>query len=62
MRKIQITIQVDLFDQEKTEKVTVYTDSNNLWECIVAAFEELIKALRKKGRLLSTGAKEHTCS
>jgi hypothetical protein len=64
MRKVQISIKMELFDDQasdsKHEQISVYDDSNNVWETIVAGFHELIEALKAHGRKLpSFGANEH---
>lgn len=64
MRNAQITIQLELFGDQAsnqgTEKITVYADSNNVFETIAAGMQELLKALQKNGRSLpSFGACEH---
>lgn len=64
MRKVQISIKMELFDDQasdgKYEKINVYADSNNVWETIVAGFHEVVEALKAHGRALPIfGAKEH---
>ena len=64
MRKVQISIKMELFDDQasdgKYEKINVYADSNNVWETIVAGFHEVVEALKAHGRVLPIfGAKEH---
>lgn len=64
MRKVQINIKMTMVDDQaadgKFEEISVYADSNNLWETIVAGFHETIEALRTHGhRLPVFGAKEH---
>lgn len=60
MRKIQINIELNMFDKEKPETVKVYADGQNIWEVVCAGFDELLTGLKEKGRaLISFGAKEH---
>ena len=60
MRKIQINIELNMFDKDKPETVKVYADGQNLWEVICAGFDELMTAVKEKGRtLISFGTKEH---
>lgn len=63
MRKVQISIKMELFDDQaadgKYEKVNVYADANNVWEAIAAGFHEIVEALRAHGRKLPAfGRKE----
>lgn len=64
MRKVQISIKMELFDDQandgKHEQVSVYADANNVWEAIVAGFHELVESLKDHGHKLPIfGAKEH---
>jgi biotin synthase-related radical SAM superfamily protein len=64
MRKVQINIKMTIVDDQAAdgqfEEVSVYADSNNLWETIVAGFHELVEALKDHGhRIPVFGAKEH---
>ena len=64
MRKVQISIKMELFDDQATdgkyEKINVYADANNVWEAIAAGFHEVVEALKSHGRKLPVfGAKEH---
>lgn len=64
MRKVQISIKMELFDDQaadgKYEKISVYADSNNTYEAIVAGFHETVEALKAHGREIPMmGAKEH---
>ena len=64
MRKVQISIKMELFgdqaDDGKHEQISVYADSNNVWETIVAGFHELVEALKANGREIPIfGRKEH---
>lgn len=64
MRKVQISIKMELFDDQaadgKCEKINVYADSNNVWEAIAAGFHEVVEALKANGRKLPIfGRKEH---
>lgn len=64
MRKVQITIQMEIFGDQavngQSEKITVYADGNNVWEVICAGQDELIQAVKEKGRKLpSFGVREH---
>lgn len=34
-----------MFDEDKPKELSVYADSNNLWEAICAGFNECIAAL-----------------
>lgn len=45
MRKFQITINLQMFDENKPKELSVYADSNNLWETICAGFGELMSAV-----------------
>lgn len=61
MRKVQINIVMEFFGDEasngKSEKVSVYADSNNVWETICAGFHELVTVLQEKRELPSFGAR-----
>ena len=64
MRKVQINIKMTMVDDQaadgKFEEISVYADSNNLWETIVAGFHETVEALKAHGHKLPIfGAKEH---
>lgn len=64
MRKVQINIKMELFgDQavnEHSEKIEVFADGSAPWEVVCAGFEELIIALKEKGRTLPAfGVREH---
>ena len=67
MRNAQITIQLELFGalsgNQSAEQITVYADSNNIYEAISAGMQELFKALQENGRALPEfGACEHRTS
>ena len=53
MRKVQISIKMELFGDQaadgKYEKISVYADSNSIWETVVAGFHEVVEALRTHG-------------
>lgn len=60
MRKIQITMKVEMFDEEQPRKVTIYADANNPYEAACAAFRELLSAFQEEGyQLPSFGVAEH---
>ena len=63
MRKAQINIAVELFDDQTSngepERITVYADSQNLFETIYAGFQELTIALNERKRARN-GVQEHT--
>ena len=58
MRKFQITINLQMFDEDDPKKLSVYVDSNSLWGTICAGFSELVDALHVKG-YISSVVKEH---
>ena len=60
MRKIQISMHVEMFDAEEPKKFVVYTDANNPYEAACAAFRELLQAFEEEGHALpSFGVSEH---
>lgn len=60
MRKIQINIEINMFDKEEPKTLYVYADANNPYEAASAAFYEMLQAFQEKGyRLPSFGEKEH---
>lgn len=67
MRRAQISIKLELFGDQAAnghaEKITVYADSNNIYETINAGFYELLTATQLHGRKLpSFGYREHSAS
>lgn len=62
MRKFQIRINLHYLDEDnKTKELSVYADSNGMWDTICAGFSELINALQSEGqfKLPMFGRKEH---
>lgn len=62
MRKFQISINLHYLDEEnKTKELSVYANSNNIWETICAGFSELVNTLHSEGqfKLPVFGRKEH---
>ena len=57
MRKFQISIKLQMFDENEPKSLSVYADSNNLWETICAAFHELMDGLEAEGYL--SGVAKH---
>ena len=65
MRKAQISMHMELFGGQAanghSEVITVYADSNNVYETINAGLFELLGALQQHGRRLpSFGVREHS--
>lgn len=67
MRKVQVSINIEIFGDAATkqrdgyEPISVYADSNNVYEALCAAFDEALAILKENGRdLPSFGCKEHT--
>lgn len=58
MRKFQISINLQMFDESEPKSLSVYVDSNNLWETICGAFHELMDGLEAEGYLAGV-AREH---
>lgn len=52
MRKFQLTITLDCFDNPSKKSVKVYTDANNVWEAVCAGFRRLTDCLNKEGYAL----------
>lgn len=66
MRKVQITIKMDLFGDQSWdghhEKVGVYADANTPHEALSAALYELLGALQEQGhKLPGFGCRHHKC-
>ena len=66
MRKAQVVIKVDLFDDasnqrfEGWEPVCVYADANNVYEALASSYYEVFVALQENGhKLPSYGRREH---
>lgn len=47
MRKFQLTITLDCFDNPSKKSIKVYTDANNVWEAVCAGFRRLTDCLNK---------------
>ena len=67
MRKVQVSIKIEIFGDaaeaqwDGYEPISVYADSNNVYEALCAAFDETLTILKENGRELpSFGCKEHT--
>lgn len=52
MRKFQLTITPDCFDNHGKKSIKVYTDANNVWEAVCAGFRRLTDCLNKEGYVL----------
>ena len=52
MRKIQMTVNISLFDREEPRKISVYADANNPYEAACAAFQQVLMALQEDGNQL----------
>lgn len=61
MRNVQVTIKVDdISDVNNPRNFSIYADSNNIWEAICAALDELMVALKEDGDALpGFGARSH---
>ena len=64
MRKVQISIKMELFDDQAADgrhkKITVYADANDVYEAICATLYELIHSLQQQGRKLpACGVRQH---
>ena len=50
MRKFQLTINLDCFDNPGKKKTfRVYTDANTIWEVVCSGFRRLIDHLDREG-------------
>ena len=51
MRKVQISINLQILNEETAspslQKLTVYSDANNLWEAICSGFDELMVGIKE---------------
>lgn len=52
MRKFQLTITLDCFDNPSKKSIKVYADANNVWEAVCAGFRRLTDCLNKEGYAL----------
>lgn len=62
MRKFQISIGLHMLTEcGEPKELSVYADSDNIWETICTGFDELLSALRTESglKLPSFGAREH---
>ena len=60
MRKIQINVEINMFDDEEPKKFFVYADADNPYEAACAAFQEMLRGFSKAGHPLpSFGVSEH---
>lgn len=62
MRKFQIDINLHYLDEaNKAKELSIYADSNDIWEAICTGFSELVNTLQSEGqfKLPVLGRKEH---
>lgn len=60
MRKIQINVEINLFNEEAQKKIHVYADANNPYEAACATFSEILQAFQENDyKLPSFGVKGH---
>ena len=60
MRKIQINVEVNLFERNSPKTINVYADADSPYEAACAAFFEVLQAFQNEGcDLPSFGVKEH---
>ena len=63
MRRVQMSISMEIFPKDKNEKyenLEVYLDGQNMWEVVCAGFDELLCAIKERsGRIPSFGVREH---
>ena len=60
MRKIQINVEINVFDSEEPKKILVYADANNPYEAVCAAVKEMLQAFQEESYTLpSMGVSEH---
>lgn len=62
MRKFQISIRLHMLtENDESKELSVYADSNNVWETICVGFDELLDALRTEAglKMPSFGVREH---
>lgn len=69
MRKVQVSIKVDIFSDETAEgfeewePLCVYADANNVYEALAASTFELLSVLQENGRKLPAfGERSHMSS
>ena len=60
MRKIQINVELNLFEDEEPKKLQVYADADNPYEAACAAFQEMLAIFSENGyHLPAQGVSEH---